>query len=254
MTRASSPQFPLALPGQELTPTDRLIVALDVPTLAQARTLAKQLRGICRWVKVGLELYLTAGNAVVEELASQGYSVFLDLKFHDIPNTVAGAVRSASSVGASLLTVHAAGGPAMLTAAAEAAAALSNSPHLLAVTVLTSMDRPQLAAIGIPQSPGEQVLMLARMAQASGIHGMVCSAEEVTMLRQELGVGAQLVTPGIRPAGSTAGDQKRVATPAMAIRAGASALVVGRPITQASDPAQAAQAILEEIGVALSLP
>lgn len=226
---------------------DRLIVALDVPTLARARTLATQLRGVCHWVKVGLELYLAAGNAIVEELASQGYSVFLDLKFHDIPNTVAGAVRSASSVGASLLTVHAAGGPAMLSAAAEAAASSKNSPRLLAVTVLTSMDGPQLAAVGVPQSPAEQVLLLAQMAKASGIPGLVCSAEEVQTLRQELGSDAYLVTPGIRPTGSDTGDQKRVATPTAAILAGATALVVGRPITQAADPALAAQAILDEI-------
>ncbi len=230
---------------------DRLVVALDVPTVAQARELAAQLRGNCRWVKVGLELYLATGNAMVEELAAQGFSVFLDLKFHDIPNTVAGAVRSAALMGASLLTVHAAGGPAMLSAAAEAAAALPNAPRLLAVTVLTSMDRTQLAAIGIEASADDQVLRLARMAIASGIQGLVCSGEEVRLLRQELGEGAQLVVPGIRPAGAAVGDQKRIATPADAIRAGASQLVVGRPITQAADPAKAAQSILDEIASAM---
>jgi orotidine-5'-phosphate decarboxylase len=245
---------PQELPLTQFAAADRLIVALDVPTAVEARLLAERLRGICRWVKVGLELYLVAGNSIVEELANQGYSVFLDLKFHDIPNTVAGAVRSAATVGASLLTVHAAGGPAMLHAAAEAAAASTNSPRLLAVTVLTSMDAFQLAAVGIEQSPAEQVLRLARVARASGIHGLVCSAEEVRALRHELGPGAELVTPGIRPAGSEAGDQKRITTPADAIRAGASALVVGRPITQASDPAQAAQAILDEIRAALAVP
>ncbi len=226
---------------------DRLIVALDVPSAAQARDLAAQLRGMCRWVKVGLELYLAAGSSIVEELAAQGFSVFLDLKFHDIPNTVAGAVRSAASMGASLLTIHAAGGPAMLSAAAEAAAASPNSPRLLAVTVLTSMDRAQLAAVGIDASAADQVLRLARMATASGMQGLVCSAEEVQMLRQELGADPSLVVPGIRPAGAAAGDQKRIAAPADAIRAGASKLVVGRPITQAADPAKAAQAILDEI-------
>ncbi|HET9099136.1 MAG TPA: orotidine-5'-phosphate decarboxylase [Acidobacteriaceae bacterium] len=233
------------------SPKDRLIVALDVPTAAQARELARQLSGICRWVKVGLELYLAAGAAIVEELASQGFSVFLDLKFHDIPNTVAGAVRSAASMGASLLTVHAAGGPAMLAAAAEAAAAQANSPRLLAVTVLTSMDAAQLAAIGVDASPADQVLRLARMAQNSGIDGLVCSAEEIRVLRQELGPAMQLVIPGIRPAGSEVGDQKRISTPADAIRAGANALVVGRPITKASNPAQAAEAILKEIASAV---
>lgn len=233
------------------SPKDRLIVALDVPTAAQARELARQLGGICRWVKVGLELYLVAGAAIVEELASQGLSVFLDLKFHDIPNTVAGAVRSAASMGASLLTVHAAGGPAMLAAAAEAAASSANSPRLLAVTVLTSMDAAQLAAIGVDASPADQVLRLARMAQNSGIDGLVCSAEEIRLLRQELGPAMQLVIPGIRPAGSEVGDQKRISTPADAIRAGANALVVGRPITKASNPAQAAEAILKEIASAV---
>ena len=230
---------------------DCLIVALDVPSAAQARELAAQLSGVCRWVKVGLELYLAAGTAIVEELTAQDFSVFLDLKFHDIPNTVAGAVRSAASMGASLLTIHAAGGPAMLAAAAEAAATSPNAPRLLAVTVLTSMDRAQLAAIGIESSAADQVLRLARMATASGIQGLVCSAEEVRLLRQELDSATQLVVPGIRPAGAAVGDQKRIATPADAIRAGASKLVVGRPITQAANPAQAAQAILDEIASAL---
>jgi orotidine-5'-phosphate decarboxylase len=226
---------------------DRLIVALDVPSAGQARELAAQLSGICRWVKVGLELYLAAGALIVEELAGQGYSVFLDLKFHDIPNTVAGAVRSAASMGASLLTIHAAGGPAMLRAAAEAAAATSDAPQLLAVTVLTSMDRAQLAAIGIEVRAAEQVLRLARMAIDADVRGLVCSPEEVALLRRELGPDPRLVVPGIRPAGAEAGDQKRIATPGDAIRGGASQLVVGRPITQAPDPVKAAEAILAEI-------
>ena len=230
---------------------DRLIVALDVPTAAQARELAEQLRGTCRWVKVGLELYLAAGAAMVEELTAQGFSVFLDLKFHDIPNTVAGAVRSAASMGASLLTIHAAGGPAMLRAAAEAAAATTNAPQLLAVTVLTSMDRAQLSAIGIETSAADQVLRLARMAIDSEIRGLVCSPEEVALLRRELKSQPRLVVPGIRPAGAAVGDQKRIATPADAIRAGASQLVVGRPITHAADPAKAAQSILTEIASAV---
>ncbi|MGC1783939.1 MAG: orotidine-5'-phosphate decarboxylase [Acidobacteriaceae bacterium] len=236
----------------EIQARDRLIVALDVPTATDARKLADQLRGVCQWVKVGLELYIAAGNAIVEELAGQGYSVFLDLKLHDIPNTVAGAVRSAAAAGASLLTVHSMGGTAMLTAAAEAAAKLPNPPRLLAVTVLTSMDAAQLAAIGVASTPAEEVLRLARIAQASGIDGLVCSAQEVGLLRRELGPAPFLVTPGIRPAGSDVGDQKRVATPGHAIRAGANALVVGRPITHAPDPAKAAQAILADIATAIS--
>ncbi len=232
-------------------PVDRLIIALDVPSAAQARELAAQLRGTCRWVKVGLELYLAAGTAMVEELTAQGFSVFLDLKFHDIPNTIAGAVRSAASMGASLLTIHAAGGPAMLRAAVEAAAATKYAPQLLAVTVLTSMDQAQLAAIGIDRTAADQVLRLARMAIDSEIRGLVCSPEEVRLLRQNLGTEPRLVVPGIRPAGAAVGDQKRIATPADAIRAGASQLVVGRPITQAANPVEAAQAILDEIASAI---
>lgn len=230
---------------------NHLIVALDVPSAGLARELAAQLHGTCRWVKVGLELYLASGTEMVEELASQGFSIFLDLKFHDIPNTVAGAVRSAASMGASLLTVHAAGGPAMLHAAADAAASTKNAPQLLAVTVLTSMDREQLSVIGIETTAADQVLRLARMAIASEIRGLVCSPEEVGLLRRELGEQPRLVVPGIRPAGAAVGDQKRIATPADAIRAGASQLVVGRPITQAADPAKAAQSILDEIASAL---
>jgi orotidine-5'-phosphate decarboxylase len=236
-----------AQPNAATDPRDRLIVALDVPSTAAALALAAQLRSICRWVKVGLELYLAEGNSIVAELNRQGFSVFLDLKLHDIPNTVAGAVRSASSAGASLLTVHAAGGPAMLQAAADAAAGIAHPPRLLAVTVLTSMDASQLHAVGVECTPAEQVLRLARMADSNGVRGLVCSAQEVGMLRRELGAAAWLVTPGIRPAGGNADDQKRVATPTSAIAAGATALVVGRPITQAADPAAAAAAILEEI-------
>lgn len=240
--------MPFSQPSErEIQARDRLIVALDVPTLGRARVLAGDLRGVCRWVKVGLELYLAAGNAVISELADKGYSVFLDLKFHDIPNTVAGAVRSAASVGASLLTVHAAGGPAMLSAAAEAAAASPQGPRILAVTVLTSMDRAQLAAVGMSGPPVDQVLRLARIASASGIDGLVCSAAEARAVRRELGPQVYLVTPGIRPAGAESDDQKRVTTPAEAIRAGANAVVVGRPITQAMEPARAAQAIIDEL-------
>jgi orotidine-5'-phosphate decarboxylase len=193
-----------------------------------------------------MELYYSAGNSIVQRLRDRGFNVFLDLKLHDIPNTVAGAVRSATHAGASLLTIHASGGAAMMTAAAEAAS-VPGAPRLLAVTVLTSMDANQLAGIGITASPADQVLRLARLAQASGIDGMVCSAEEVALLRRETGPATLLVIPGIRPAGSAVEDQKRVATPARAIAHGASLLVVGRPITRASDPAAAAQAILDEI-------
>ena len=241
----------MELPVNPLNPKDRLAVALDFPSAQPALELAARLSGICQWLKVGMELYYAAGNSLIEALRSRGFNIFLDLKLHDIPNTVAGAVRSATQAGASLLTLHASGGPAMMAAAAEAASG-PNAPRLLAVTVLTSMDAAELAAVGVPSSPAEQVLRLAWLAKQAGIDGMVCSAEEVSALRDELGPGALLVVPGIRPAGSEVGDQKRVATPGSAIRAGASMLVVGRPITQAGDPAEAASAILREIAEAHS--
>jgi len=230
-------------------PKDRLIVALDFPTANQALALVDTLGDTCRWFKVGMELYYAAGNPLVHELRHRGFEVFLDLKLHDIPNTVAGAVRSATQAGASLLTVHASGGAAMMAAAAEAAQA-PGSPRLLAVTVLTSMDTAELAGVGISATPAAQVLRLAKLAKTSGINGIVSSAEEVADLRTELGPEALLVIPGIRPAGTAVGDQKRIATPETAIRAGASMLVVGRPITRAANPLAAAQAILAEIATA----
>lgn len=226
---------------------ERVIVALDVPDGAKAMELAGRLGGVIQWFKVGLELYLAEGNSIVGELRDKGYSVFLDLKLHDIPNTVAGAVRSASKAGAQMLTLHAWGGPAMMAAAAEAAAGLAAAPKLLAVTVLTSMDREQLAAVGVSDSPANQVLKLARAGWEAGIRGFVSSAEEVAAMRRSF-PEATLVIPGIRPAGAAVGDQKRVATPAAAVAAGADYLVIGRPITQAADPAAAAAAILAEIG------
>ena len=225
---------------------DHLIVALDYPSATEALRLVESLEQTCQWFKVGMELYYAAGNQIVEQLRNRGFNVFLDLKLHDIPNTVAGAVRSVTQAGASLLTIHAAGGAAMMTAAAEAAKS-PDSPRLLAVTVLTSMDAAQLSGIGITASPADQVLRLARLAESSGISGLVCSAEETALLRKHLHPGILLIVPGIRPAGAAAQDQKRIATPAQAIAAGASFLVVGRPITQADNPAKAAQAILEEI-------
>lgn len=230
-------------------PKHRLAVALDFPTAKAALDLVDQLSGTCQWFKVGMELYYAAGNSIVEQLCNRGFNVFLDLKLHDIPNTVAGGVRSAAQAGASLLTIHACGGPAMMAAAAEAAAA-PNSPRLLAVTVLTSMDAAQLNAIGVSSSPAEQVLRLAKLAQNSGVNGLVASAEEVGTLRAELGGETLLVIPGIRPTGSEIGDQKRIAAPRAAIERGASMLVVGRPITQADNPAEAAESILKEIEAA----
>lgn len=238
-----------SIPSSE-DPADYLAIALDVQDAHQARQMADALTATCRWLKIGMELYYAAGNSLVEELRNRGFRIFLDLKLHDIPNTVAGAIRSVSSAGASLLTIHASGGEAMMSAAAEAASQ-PGSPRLLAVTVLTSIDAPQLAATGVLVPPAEQALRLAKLAEKSGVHGMVCSAEEVAALRSALVPDTLLVTPGIRPAGGDIGDQRRIATPAEAIARGASMLVVGRPITQAKDPAKAAQRILDEIASSL---
>ena len=226
---------------------NRLIVALDVPGATEALALVDRLEGTCKWFKVGLELFIAAGPQVLEPLLARDYSIFLDLKLHDIPNTVAGGVRSAAGLGAKLLTVHALGGPAMLTAAREALSGVANPPELLAVTLLTSMDAAQVAAIGLKRTPREEVESLALMGLASGIHGFVCSPEEVGTLRALTGPATTLVIPGIRPAGAAVGDQKRIATPADALRNGASKLVVGRPITQAANPAESADTILREI-------
>lgn len=228
-----------------------LIVALDVADAASAFALVDQLEDTCQWFKVGLELFVAAGPAILEPLLKRGHSIFLDLKFHDIPNTVAGAVRSAAALGVQMLTVHASGGPAMLKAASSALDGLYNPPQLLAVTVLTSMDSGQTRAVGLNREPAEQVGLLAKMGLEAGLRGFVCSPEEVSSLRELTGPKGVLVIPGIRPAGEAIGDQKRIATPADALRMGASYLVVGRPITKAADPAKAARAILDEMAAAL---
>lgn len=225
----------------------RLIVALDVPDATSAMRMVAELEGTCSWFKVGLELFVAAGPAILEPIVSRGFNVFLDLKLHDIPNTVEGAVRFAAGLGVRMLTVHAGGGPAMLSAAKTALAGISNPPELLAVTVLTSMDAGQLHAVGVGRVPSGQVELLTKMGLAAGIRGFVCSAQEVAAVRALTGPEGVLVIPGIRPAGAAIGDQKRVAGPAEAIRRGASYLVVGRPITQSPNPAEAASAILEEM-------
>jgi orotidine-5'-phosphate decarboxylase len=226
---------------------DRLIVALDFPNAGSALALVDRLEGSTSWFKVGLELYIAEGNSLVAELKRRGCSVFLDLKLHDIPNTVAGAVGSAARLGVDMLTVHAGGGPAMLEAAAAAA---EEGPDLLAVTVLTSMDHTQLEATGIQDSPSVQVERLATMALNCGVEGIVCSPVEISNLRRRVGSEPLLVIPGIRPEGTASNDQRRIATPAAAIASGASYLVVGRPITQAANPFAAAQAILAEMQMA----
>jgi orotidine-5'-phosphate decarboxylase len=229
-----------------LEPADRLIVALDVASEEAAMELVDQLQGTCRWFKVGMELYYAAGNSVVERLRHRGFEVFLDLKLHDIPNTVAAAVRTVTRAGATLLNVHAGGGEVMMRAAAEAASA-PDSPRLLAVTILTSMDQAQLNSVGVPDTPAAQVMRLAKLAKSAGIDGLVCSAEETATLRDALGPEMLLVTPGIRPEGAEIADQRRIATPAGAIANGASMIVVGRPITRAPDPARAAAEILKQM-------
>ena len=238
--------MPTALSYTTSGQSDKLIVALDFPHAAAALACVDALGASIAWYKVGLELYLAAGDSIVAELRQRGRSVFLDLKLHDIPNTVAAAVRSLARLQPELLTVHAAGGRAMLTAAAEAAHALPRPPRLLAVTVLTSMDAAALAETGVSAAPAAQVLKLGQLADDSGIDGIVCSPEEAASLRRSL-PHALLVTPGIRPAGATLGDQKRVTTPRAALDAGAGMLVVGRPITAAADPRAAAEAILAEM-------
>jgi orotidine-5'-phosphate decarboxylase len=226
------------------TPRARLVAALDTPDPARAAAWARALAAEVGLVKVGLELFVSAGPRAVAEVAAAGAPVFLDLKLHDIPNTVAGAVRSASALGAAMLTVHAAGGPGMVAAARAAAEGLGGGrPLILAVTVLTSLGAADLAATGVAGGPAQQVLRLARLAIEAGADGLVCSAHEAAPLRDALGADVPLVVPGIRTAGSDAGDQKRVMTPAEAVAAGADWLVIGRPITGAADPAAAARAI-----------
>ncbi|MBM4179939.1 MAG: orotidine-5'-phosphate decarboxylase [Betaproteobacteria bacterium] len=225
----------------------RVIVALDYADAAAARAVVARLRpDLCR-LKVGKELFVAAGPDFVRELVGQGFAVFLDLKFHDIPNTVAQACKAAARLGVWMLNVHASGGPRMLAAAREAVESGPARPLLIAVTVLTSMGREELQAIGIDADPEAQVLRLAGLARDAGLDGVVCSALEASTLRRNMGAHFRLVTPGIRPAGSAAGDQTRILTPAQALRAGADDLVIGRPITQAADPVAELEKIAAEI-------
>jgi orotidine-5'-phosphate decarboxylase len=235
-------------------PRDRLIVALDVDSLAQAERLAERLDGLVRRFKIGSQLFTAGGPAVVEAIQKRGAEVFLDLKFHDIPNTVAGAAREAARLGVFMFNVHASGGLAMMKAAADGAAAAAvelsvRRPLAIAVTVLTSLDRAALhRELGVASSVEGHVLRLSELAREAGLDGTVASPVEIAAIRRSLGAAWVIVTPGVRPAGSAAGDQARVATPGAAARAGAHYLVVGRPITGAPDPAAAAAAILEEMG------
>jgi len=225
----------------------RVIVALDYPDARSAAELASRLDPeLCR-LKVGKELYTAAGPSLIEKLRGAGFGVFLDLKFHDIPSTVAGACAAAAELDVWMINVHALGGRAMMEAAREALSRRSAPPKLVAVTVLTSMGVTDMEEIGLAGGPQEAVLRLARLTQACGLDGVVCSAQETAALRRQLGGEFCLVTPGIRPAGSAQDDQERVATPRQAIAGGADYLVIGRPITRAADPLAALREICLEI-------
>ena len=223
-------------------------VALDTTDLDQARALAGRLRGSVGGLKLGLEFFTAHGPDGVRAFAEFGLPIFLDLKFHDIPNTVAGAARAAASLGVSIINVHAGGGSAMMKAAVEAARGINPALKVIAVTVLTSLSDQELASVGQTASAADQVMRLAELTKASGLDGVVCSAHEIAALRARLGPEFLLVVPGIRPAGSALGDQSRVMGPLEAHKAGASILVIGRPITQAPDPAQAARDIAKSLG------
>jgi orotidine-5'-phosphate decarboxylase len=225
----------------------RLAFALDYPTLAEAEVAASQVGARVGVLKVGLELFIQGGPASVRLAQASGADVFLDLKLHDIAKTVERAVAVASQLGVKFLTLHASGGPGMLEAAAARAQREATGLTLLGVTVLTSLDAEDLAAVGVSVPPSEQVLRLARLAGECGVGGLVCSAQEVAAVRQTVGAEMVLVTPGIRPVGSEVGDQKRVASPREAILAGSNLLVVGRPIRDSEDPEAAAVAIAAEI-------
>ena len=224
----------------------QIIVALDFATLPDALALAERLSPEQCRMKVGKELYTRAGPAALTALVERGFEVFLDLKFHDIPHTVAGACRAAADLGCWMVNVHASGGSAMLEAACESIARRAPRPLLTAVTVLTSLDAHALHAVGVPAAPREQVARLAGLAHAAGVDGVVCSPLEIEFLRARVGADFILVVPGVRPHGAAHDDQTRVATPANAIAAGADFLVVGRPVTQSADPAVALAAISAE--------
>ncbi len=233
---------------EEMPQTDpRIIVALDFAEPAQALALLARLHpGLCR-IKIGKELFTRGGPALVDQVIARGFAVFLDLKFHDIPNTVAQACKAAADLGVWMVNVHTLGGRKMLEAAGDAIAGCATRPLLIGVTLLTSLDTQDLRDIGITATLEEQVVRLASLAQQSGLDGVVCSAREARSLRARFGPDFCLVTPGIRPAGAAAQDQSRTMTPAEALQSGATYLVIGRPITQAPDPLAALESIRAEI-------
>ncbi len=226
----------------------KIIVALDYPEAAPALDLVARLEpSLCR-LKVGKELFTATGPQLVEQFMLRGFEIFLDLKFHDIPNTAAQACKAAAVLGVWMVNVHALGGRKMMEAAHEAVAQAARPPKLVAVTVLTSMAQDDLAEIGIAATPAEMVLRLATLARASGLDGVVCSAQEAALLRQHCGREFCLVTPGIRPADAAADDQSRIMTPRAALENGANYLVIGRPVTRAADPLRVLQDISKQIG------
>ena len=228
-----------------MTSQNPIFVALDVPNKTAALSLAEQLRPHVGGFKIGLELYLSEGKSIVEEIGAD--KIFLDLKLHDIPNTVAGAMRVIAKIGVNITNVHCLGGTEMMRAANDAMKSVDSSTRLIGVTVLTSHDRESLSRLGLNEEPQTVVRRLARLAQEAGLDGVVCSAREIVAVREECGEDFLLVTPGIRPATAELGDQKRVMTPREAMNAGANFLVIGRPITAANDPARAAQEIVESL-------
>jgi orotidine-5'-phosphate decarboxylase len=230
-----------------MTTTSPIVVALDFPTQEQALAMADQLDPkLCR-VKVGKELYTATGPVILEQLHKRGYDVFLDLKFHDIPNTCAKAVGVAADLGVWMVNVHASGGQKMMEAARNELEKKTHKPLLIGVTVLTSMERSDLAGIGLDIEPMEQVERLAKLTQLSGLDGVVCSAREVALIREICGEDFLTVTPGIRPEGSDIGDQKRVMTPTQAVEAGVNYMVIGRPITRLKVPSQACLQIISSL-------
>ncbi len=230
----------------------RVIVALDFPATGPAFDLLAHVDPAQCRVKIGKEMFTRAGPTFVEQVAAEGFEIFLDLKYHDIPNTVAAACAAAADMGVWMMNVHASGGRKMMTAAAERLAGLDTRPLLIGVTILTSLGQEDIAEIGYAGGPADNVLRLAELAEDSGLDGVVCSPLEVAPLRAQRSAAFRLVTPGVRPAGAAVNDQKRVMTPGDAIRAGASYLVIGRPITAASDPLASLTAINAEVAAALS--
>lgn len=247
MKKSDSKQLPLAttsIPGQH---PSKVIVSLDFPDGKQALDLCHRLDPKSCKLKIGKELFTREGPALVEKLIASDFDIFLDLKYHDIPNTVASACRAAADLGVWMLNVHASGGRNMMETAIEALDKMEHKPLLIAVTVLTSMSQEDLSELGVTRSVEDQVMLLANLAKASGLNGVVCSAKEASRLKSELGDAFCLVTPGIRPADSGSDDQKRVMTPPEAIAAGSHYLVIGRPITKANDPVAVLNSINKEI-------